>query len=139
MIEITRFEDKYLDGLKKMMKMENLEFEDVSLCLDSLFVVANRLDVLGFGYYNVYGDEIYIDHIYIKTNERLSKFGDSLFRAILNSLTLQGVTEVFMRNDELYAGFLKAENIALIEDRFVIETGEFFSRKCRGTKEKKLQ
>lgn len=139
MIEITRMDDKYLDGLKKMMTMENLDFNTVSLCLDSLFVVVNRLDVLGFGYYNVYDNEVYIDHMYIKVNERLNKFGDSLFRAILNSLTLQGIQQVYMRNDDLYTGFLKAENIMFVDGRYNIDTGEFFNRKCRGSKVAKLQ
>lgn len=139
MIEITRMEDKYLDGLKKMMLQEGLDYNTVSLCLDSLFVVADRLDVLGFGYYNKYDEEIYIDHLYIKTNERLNKLGDSLFRAILNSLVLSGVQMVYMRHDEKYEGFLRAENIVFDNGRFIIDTNEFFSRKCKGSKEKKVQ
>ncbi len=134
MIEITKMDDKYLDGLKKMMTSEGLDFNSVSLCLDSLYVVANRLDVLGFGYYNIYDNEVYIDHLYIKRNERLSKLGDSLFRAILNSLQLQGLTVAYMRKSELYDGFLKSENILFEDERYIIDTTEFFSRKCRGSK-----
>lgn len=136
MIEITRIEDKYLDGLKKLMMQENLEFNDVSLCLETLYVVVDKLDVLGFGYYNQYGDDIYIDHLFIKTNERLTKLGDSLFRAILNSLALQGKEIVLMRSQSHYDGFLRAENIELHEDTFVIDLKEFFSRKCRSEKKK---
>lgn len=138
MIEITKITDKYIDGLKKMMMMENLDYDTVSLCLDSLFVVADKLDVLGFGYYNVYDDETYLDHLYIMKNERLNKLGDSLFRAILNSLQLQGITTIYMRQDPLYDGFLKAENIVFDEERFIIDTQEFFSRKCKGSKKKTI-
>jgi len=134
MIEITKMDDKYLEGLKKMMVSEGLDFNSVSLCLDSLYVVANRLDVLGFGYYNIYDNEVYIDHLYIKRNERLNKLGDSLFRAILNSLQLQGLTVAYMRKSDLYDGFLKSENILFDEERYIIDTTEFFSRKCRGSK-----
>jgi len=136
MIEITRIEDKYLEGLKKMMLQENLNFDEISLCLETLYVVADRLDVLGFGYYNVYGSDIYLDHLYIKSNERLNKLGDSLFRTILNSLMLQGAETVFMRADTHYDVFLKAENIERKDDDFVIDLNEFFSRKCRGSKKK---
>lgn len=134
MIEITRFEDKYLEGLKKMMLQECLNFEEISLCLDTLYIVADRLEVLGFGYYNIYGNDIYLDHLYIKSNERLNKLGDSLFRTILNSLMLQGAERVFMRADVHYDVFLKAENIERKDDDFVIYLNEFFSRKCRGSK-----
>jgi len=136
MIEITRIEEKYLEGLKKMMLQENLNFDEISLCLDTLYVVADRLDVLGFGYYNVYGSDIYLDHLYIKSNERLNKLGDSLFRTILNSLMLQGTETVLMRADTHYDVFLKAENIERKDDEFVIDLNEFFSRKCRGSKTK---
>jgi len=136
MIEITRIEEKYLEGLKKMMLQENLNFDEISLCLDTLYVVADRLDVLGFGYYNVYGSDIYLDHLYIKSNERLNKLGDSLFRTILNSLMLQGAEAVFMRANTHYDEFLKAENIERKDGNFVIDLNEFFSRKCRGSKKK---
>jgi hypothetical protein len=139
MIEITRMEDKYLDGLKKLMMMEGLDFQAVSLCLESLYVVADKLVVLGFGYVNVYDDEVYIDHLYIKRNERLNKLGDSLFRAILNSLAIRGIQLIYMRNDDLYKGFLQAENIVFESNRFVIDVGEFFNRKCRGSKVAKIQ
>ncbi len=139
MIEITRIEDKYIDGLKKMMTMEGLDFNAVSLCLESLYVVADRLDVLGFGYFNIYEGEVYIDHLYIKKNERLNKLGDSLFRTILNSLNLNGVQIIYMRDDELYKGFLQAENISFDTGRFIIDTDEFFNRKCRGSKEVTIQ
>ncbi|MCH4888840.1 hypothetical protein EZV73_14690 [Acidaminobacter sp. JC074] len=138
MIEITKMADKYQEGLKKMMTMEGLDYKTVSLCLDTLFVVVDRLDVLGFGYYNSYDGEVYLDHLYIKKNERLNKLGDSLFRAILNSLQLQGITQIYMRQSDLYDGFLKAENIVFEEDRFAIDTMEFFNRKCRGSKEVKI-
>ena len=134
MIEITRIEDKYLEGLKKMMLQECLNFEEISLCLDTLYIVADRLEVLGFGYYNIYGNDIYLDHLYIKSNERLNKLGDSLFRTILNSLMLQGAESVFMRADVHYDVFLKAENIERKDENFVIYLNEFFSRKCRGSK-----
>lgn len=139
MIEITRMEEKYLSGLKKMMVQEALDFESVSLCLETLFVVVDRLDVLGFGYYNQYSEKTYIDHLYIKENERLHKLGDSLFRAILNSLTLSGIQTVYMRQDDRYEGFLRAENIVFDNDEFIIDTTEFFSRKCKGSKEKQVQ
>lgn len=139
MIEITRMEEKYLSGLKKMMVQEGLDFESVSLCLETLFVVVDRLDVLGFGYYNQYSEKTYIDHLYIKENERLHKLGDSLFRAILNSLTLSGIQTVYMRQDDRYEGFLRAENIVFDNDEFIIDTTEFFSRKCKGSKEKQVQ
>jgi len=134
MIEITRIEEKYINGLKKMMLQENLEFNDVSLCLDTLYVVVEKLDVLGFGYYNQYDNDFFIDHLYIKTNERLGKLGDSLFRAILNSMILQGHETVYMRTDSHYDGFLQAENIEKHDDRFVVDLNEFFSRKCRSSK-----
>ena len=136
MIEIMRIEDKYLEGLKKMMLQECLIFDEVSLCLDTLYIVADRLEVLGFGYYNIYGNDIYLDHLYIKSNERLNKLGDSLFRTILNSLMLQGAETVLMRADSHYDVFLKAENIERKEDDFVIHLNEFFSRKCRGSQKK---
>lgn len=134
MIEITRVEEKYIDGLKKMMLQENLDYDDVSLCLETLYVVAEKLKILGFGYYNRYEDEIYIDHLYIKKDERLGKLGDSLFRAILNSLALNGHERVYMRADSHYDGFLLAENIEKHGARFLVELNEFFTRKCRGGK-----
>lgn len=138
MIEITRVEEKYLEGLKKMMLQECLNYDELSLCFDTLYIVADRLEVLGFGYYNIYGNDIYLDHLYIKANERLNKLGDSLFRTILNSLLMQGVETVFMRADTHYDGFLRAENIERKEDKFVIRLNEFFSRKCRGSQKKML-
>lgn len=139
MIEITRVESKYLPNLQLMMKQEGLDYKTVTLCLESLFVVVDRLDVLGFGYYNAYDGEVYLDHLYIRERERFNKLGDSLFRAILNSLMQQGTRYVYMRNLEVYRGFLKAEDIPFVEERFVIDTHEFFTRKCKGSKAITLQ
>jgi hypothetical protein len=134
MISISKYDIKYKDALKKMLLMENLEYSDLELCLDSTFIVVERDAVLGFGYYNNYETGLYIDHLYIQRHERLNKLGDSLFRALLNSLFLKGVQFVKMRDDAVYSVFLKAEEIQLIEGEYVIELDEFFNRKCKSEK-----
>lgn len=135
MIKISKVDPEHIEALKKLMMMEGLNYDDVSLCLSTLFVVEEREDVLGFGYYNVYGNDIYIDHLYIKESERLNKLGDSLFRAILNSLNIQGVTEVLMRNIDLYSAFLDAEAIEKTDEKiYTIDLIEFFNRKCKSAK-----
>lgn len=142
MIEILRMEDKYLDGLKKLMKLENLNFEKISLCLDTTFVIIEKKEILGFGYYNAYKinniNKTFIDHLYVKKSERMFKLGDSLFRAILNSLTIHGSSAVYMRKDDLYLEFLKAEEIDLIDNEYIIKLPDFFERKCRGSKIKEV-
>ncbi|MBN2796863.1 MAG: hypothetical protein JXR88_15740 [Clostridia bacterium] len=134
MIEITRYESKYETGLKKMMLMEQLNFDDITLCLDHTYVVLEGQEVLGFGYYNIYDDEIYVDHLFIKRNERLNHLGDSLFRAILNSLYLMQVPVVYMRADERYNKFLEHEDLYLNEGRYTIDLTSFFNRKCKSEK-----
>jgi hypothetical protein len=44
-----------------------------------------------------------------------------------------------MRQDYRYEGFLRAENNVFDNDEFIIDTTEFFSRKCKGSKEKQVQ
>lgn len=136
MIEITRYKENYSDSLKKMMLQENLDYNEVSLCLDTLYVVLEKQEILGFGYFNLYDNDVFIDHLYIKKSERLNKLGDSLFRTILNALNISSIKKVYMRNNDLYHDFLVAEDIKLTEDkkRFLITLPDFFERKCRGSK-----
>lgn len=136
MIEITRYKENYSDSLKKMMLQENLDYNEVSLCLDTLYVVLEKQEILGFGYFNLYDNDLFIDHLYIKKSERLNKLGDSLFRTILNALNLSSIKKVYMRNNDLYHDFLVAEDIELTEDKkqFLITLPDFFERKCRGSK-----
>lgn len=136
MIEITKYEERHHSMLSKMMLQENLDFNEISLCLDTLYIVVERGQALGFGYFNAYDDKIYIDNLYIKKSERMNKLGDSLFRAILNALNLVFLKNVYMRNSDLYRGFLKAEDIEYDKntDEFVITLPDFFNRKCRGSK-----
>lgn len=134
MIELTKYDPKYQDALKKMMLTEDLDYKQIALCLETTYVVVDREEVLGFGYFNGYGDKIYLDHLYIKTSERLNFFGDSLFRTILNALQLMGVNRVYMRKDAVYDLFLSKENIAFDGQEYVIDLHEFFNRKCRGEK-----
>ncbi len=126
MIEITRYKPLYLEGLKKMMVQENLKFSEISLCLDTLFVIVEREDILGFAYSNIYDGQIFIDHIYVKESERMQKLGDSIFRAILNAHDIEGMQTIYMRNSVLYKGFLDAEEIHLdkSENMFVIDTND---------------
>jgi len=134
MIELTKYTDKYEQGLKRLLLANNMTLDQVRLCLVNTYVVADKDVVLGFGYYNMYDQEIYLDHLFVDPKERLNYLGDSLFRAILNALLMQGVKEVFMRPGQGYDVFLQHENIDLIEDRYVIDLYEFFNRKCRGKK-----
>jgi hypothetical protein len=136
MIEITRYEPKYENALRDLMGDEGLRFESIALCLDTSYVVVERNQVLGFGYYNSYHGEIYIDHLFIKPSERFNALGDSLFRALLNALMLQGVKEVYMRTDGPYHAFLEKEEIECVNGRYEIHLEEFFSRKCKGEKSK---
>lgn len=136
MITITKYELRYDDALKRMMLMENLDYAEIELCRDSLYLVLEGDEVLGFGYYNIYDDEIYIDHLFIKPAERLNKLGDSLFRAILNSIHLMGVKMTYMRENALYDDFLASEDLYLSEGRYVIDLDAFFSRKCNSERQK---
>lgn len=137
MIEITRYEEKYLDSLKKMMLQENITFEQIELCLNHTYIILERDEVLGFGYYNIYDEKVFIDHLYVKKNERLNHLGDSLFRAILNSLFLMQVKTVYMRVDALYDDFLTHEDLYPVEGTYEIVLDQFFSRKCKSEKAKK--
>lgn len=137
MIKITKMALNYEASLKQMMVKEGI-YEDLSLVYDTMYIVLDGSNVLGFGYSNIYDGEIYLDHLYIETSERLSKLGDSLFRALLNSLALQGITTVYMRNNPIYNDFLNAEDIYLHGDRYEISLDEFFSRKCKGSKKEDI-
>lgn len=135
MIELTKYEPKHETSLKELFFEEGLNFKEISLCLDTTYVVVEREEVLGFAYYNLYDNDIYLDHLFIKPNQRLNYFGDSLFRTLLNALQLQGVKHVFMRQDERYDFFLKKEGIFLENNEYLIDLHEFFNRKCKGSKE----
>lgn len=137
MIKITRMENQYSKALEKLLLQSGIE-DDLSLVYDTMFLVLDGQDVLGFGYYNFYDQDIYLDHLFIKEDERLKKLGDSLFRAILNGIVLKGGKQVYMREDPLYAAFLKAEDLYLEEGKYTIDLYEFFNRKCKGSKEENI-
>ena len=135
MIELTKYEKTYEASLKELFLEEGLDFKEISLCLDTTYVVIEREEVLGFAYYNLYDHDIFLDHLFVKPSQRLNYFGDSLFRTVLNALQLQGVQHVFMRQDNRYDFFLKKEGIFLENNQYKIDLHEFFNRNCKGSKE----
>lgn len=94
----------------------------------------------------------HLKQIYIKPNERKFKLGDGLFRAVLNSLEIQGVNQVVATGKSEEMAFYRHEGMISVEPEvlekisadinaadfsqfvFLESIKAFFSKPCKGHK-----
>ncbi len=132
-------------------------FKDQSIQVDSDFymVVKDGEKVLGYATVILPSNEFaVIKELYIHSNERGIGFGDGLLRSTFNVVDLRGIRWVLVEGKAELEGFLKHEELALLDKTnipeelavalnkwegnleeyqyYFCEPKEFFSRKCKG-------
>lgn len=136
----------------RMMKLEDTErakplfreapmfFNKQKLIINQSYVIEDQGKISGIASYKLKDDKTAtIDCLYVKRNERGSKLGDGLFRAILNHLNLRKVTTVFIVGNRIANGFFVAEGLEIVAVdpnnsdllTFRVDLPAFFERGCK--------
>lgn len=99
------------------------------------FVLEVDGEIIGVCAYDIIEQTMgYIHYIYVKTEYRRQKFGDGLFRAVLNSMDLKGVISVACssRSSDLESKLYAYEGLEKTGDQYrLFSIGDFFNRPCQ--------
>ena len=110
-------------------------------CVDGVenrcFLTLDGNQTIGYCLFHILGNGVaQLTQIYIKPTERKFKLGDGLFRAVLNSLEINGVSQVYASGNSEELSFYKHEGLIESESGLVsLESiATFFSKPCKGHK-----
>ncbi len=88
--------------------IEQLQHEE-----NHFFVIDDGGGIIGFCAYEYATPNLaHIKAIYVKPSERNNKFGDGLFRSVLNSIEINGGTHVILSGNQMELDFYAHEGLS---------------------------
>ncbi len=140
MIQIRMMKQSDIKPVDQMLKETQMNFEQLKLKVDHCYIVEDGNNVCGIAGYEL-ADEHKAEmcYMFVRHEDRGFKLGDGLFRAILNHLDHQKVTQVYIKSEENTDGFFVAEGLEIAMKTgeklvFKAELPDFFNKPCKSSR-----
>lgn len=126
---------KPVPGELLMDYMKDEGFANPVIKSENGFILEGNGEILGVCAYDILEQTMgYIHYIYVKPSERRQRFGDGLFRAVLNSMDLRGVISVACSSQctDLESKFYKFEGLEWSGNQYRLSSiNAFFKKPCK--------
>jgi len=116
MIQFRPYTEKTSESILALLTQFEIDHAMIEqlMHVDNRFFVVNDGDaIIGFCAYTFATPELaHIMAIYIVHSERKNKFGDGLFRAVLNSIEINGGVHVILSGNQMELNFYTHEGLS---------------------------
>lgn len=118
MIQFRPYTEKTSESLLALLTAFDIELTMIESLLHSdnrFFIIDDGDAIIGFcAYVFVTPDLAHIMAIYVKPTERKNKFGDGLFRSVLNSIEINGGRHVILSGNQTELDFYAHEGLSKV-------------------------
>lgn len=141
MIEIRYLKDSDSFGVDALLKKNGLSFLELQSENLEFYIVSEGTSICGLCGFKVSSNTGVISFIFINPQDRGFKFGDGLFRGVLNYMDHKGVETVSIKSNAETNGFYVSEGLEIAYTDpgdtnqliFQAKLPEFFNKPCKGS------